>query len=41
METEKLSTRLMCVQYPGIVNNVEAAIKTLGGINQISAVIDL
>lgn len=38
METNNLSNRLICIQYPGRVENVDAAIRTLGGINQISEV---
>lgn len=35
---EKLGKRLMCILYPGLVENEKNMLKTLGGINKISEV---
>lgn len=32
------SQKLVCVNYPGIVNNVDEAITTLGGMSMIETV---
>lgn len=33
------SRKFVCVQYPAIVNNVDRAIETLGGVSSLEAVI--
>lgn len=40
-ETKKndLNKRLVCIEYPGLVKNEENMIKTLGGLNKLSEVI--
>lgn len=35
---KKIEKELVCVEYPGIVKNVDNAIRTLGGIENISMV---
>jgi general transcription factor 3C polypeptide 5 (transcription factor C subunit 1) len=40
MEVDKsgLTKSLICIQYPGIVNNVDKMLETLGGIKEVSTV---
>lgn len=40
MDTTNLSKKLVRVEYPGIVKNVDNMLATLGGINGISEVIN-
>lgn len=39
MEVHNLEQKLILVEYPGVVKNMDNMIKTLGGINQISEVL--
>ena len=36
--TNKLGRKLVCIQYPGIVNNLSKALTTLGGLEDINTV---
>lgn len=36
--TSRLSRKLICIEYPGIVNNLSKALNTLGGLDDINTV---
>lgn len=38
MDNNKQIQALRCIEYPGLVQNVDNMLKTLGGINKISGV---
>lgn len=38
MNTENINNKLVAIEYPGIVKNVDYMVKTLGGIENISKV---
>lgn len=35
------SRKLVCIQYPAVVNNVDRAVATLGGLQTLEAVISV
>lgn len=37
-EKIKISRKLICVTYPGVVNNVDKMLKMLGGLEQLEMV---